>query len=703
VTPAEEIDALSKKAAESHRSGKLEEALAGFTAAGRLAPDNPSFWNARATLLAEMGRLDDAAHLLVEAEQATHDAPSVLVNRAVLLERMGRHTESIEVAKQLLEADQDNPVALQTLGIALLKSGRPAEAAPHFRQLAALHPEKADTFLNLGETLLASDDYQAACAAYRQSLVLSPSNIAARIGLGQALAMLKDFALANSLFTQARQLDPDETDACFKRMAQSTGQRILPGWKVKGEEVYLSRHWGQQQVCDWHNRDGYQQELLRYAQLLGTGKSAAYDRSLAFQSLGIRLPVAEKQSLLDGIARGIATSIPHPAKQRRLRKVGPLRVGFLSAGVHDHPSAQLHWRHLSLYDRDRFRIHAYSLSRANQRTDEASLNLRNRVIKSVDHFTDLAHATVDEAIWRVSRDSIDILVDLAGFIDDARPEILMARPAPIRVSYHGSLLSMGNQLIDYKVTDCVASPDAAEFTEALAYLPVSHYMYNDAEPIDDRIPSRSECGLPDVGFVFCAFNSAFKIEPDVFGVWMRLLDDLPGSVLWLSDGGNAMRDNLRHEAQIRGIPAERLVFAPRIGRAAHLARHSCADLFLDTFICNAHTTAADALWAGLPVLTRAGNTMASRLAASLITAAGLPELVARSTEEYLALALNLARSTQKLGELRNRLKAGRGGSRLFATQRRVEHLSKAYEIMWEKHCRGEQPTTFEVTDSYSRP
>lgn len=649
-----------------------------------------------------MGRLDDAAHLLEEAEQATNDAPSLLANRAILLERMGRNAESIEVARRLLKVAPDNPAALQTLGIVLLKSGRPAEATPHFRQLAALHPEKADAFLNLGESLLASDDYQAACAAYRQSLVRNPDNVAARIGLGQALAMLKDFALANSLFTQARQLDPDGTDACFKRMAQSTDQRILPGWRIKSEETYLSRHWAQQQECDWHNRDDYQQELFRYAQSLGAGESAAYDRSLAFQSLGVPLPAAERRDLLNGIARGIATSIPHPAKRRKLRKPGPLRIGFLSAGVHDHPSAQLHWRHLSLYDRSRFRIHAYSLSRANQRTDEASLILRNRVINSVDHFTDLARTTVDEAIWRVSRDSIDILVDLAGFIDDARPEMLMARPAPIRVSYHGSLLSMGNQLIDYKVTDRVASPDEAEFTEALAYLPITHYMYNDAEPIDDRIPSRRECGLPDAGFVFCAFNSAFKIEPEVFGVWMRLLDDLPGSVLWLSDGGNAMRDNLRHEARARGIHPERLIFAPRIGRAAHLARHACADLFLDTFICNAHTTAADALWAGLPVLTRAGNTMASRLAASLITAAGLSELVASSTEDYLALALNLARSTQKLGGLRNRLKAGWEGSRLFATQRRVEHLSKAYEIMWEKHCRGEQPATFEVPDSYAR-
>lgn len=640
-----------------------------------------------------MGRIDDAVSLLEAAIESTGFSVSVAANLAILLERRGRLDKSVEIAKRALEMEPTHADARLTLGLALLRLGSANEALPHFQRLASDYPDNPIAFLNLGEALMALDDYDQALVAYDRALSINPQSVPARIGKGQALAMLRCFEEADAKFLDLLHTAPGEATACIRQMAAKAGQRIPPGWQARAVEVYLSRRWEQQTVCDWRHRADYFSELCRYAEKLKRTQSAAYDISLAFQTMATPLTANHRQSLLEGVAKAILSSRVTLARRRLERIPGPLRLGFLSAGFRDHPSAQLHWRHLAFYDRGRFRVHAYSLA------DDPTSDLRKRVAKNVDSFCVLSHATAEEAGWRIARDGIDILVDLAGYSEFCRPEILAMRPAPIRVSYHGSPVSMGARLVDYRIADRIVSPDTTEFNEAMAYLPAPHYMYNDAEPIADHLPSRLECGLPEQGFVFCAFNSAFKIEPEIFGVWMTLLLELPGSVLWLMDAGPSMRDNLRREAGNRGVAGERLVFAPRIDRAAHLARHACADLFLDTFLCNAHTTALDALWAGLPILTRAGETMAARFAASFISVAGLPELVVKTTGDYLALARHLATSPPLLAELRQRLAKNRHNARLFNTKQRVGYLSRAFETMWERHCRGEPPATFDVSES----
>lgn len=647
-------------------------------------------------MLFELGQGDEAARILTEAVTATCGDLSVRANQAILLERLGRSAEAVEAAEKVLATAPGHAAARLTLGVALLALGRHEEALHHQKLLAAANPESPEAFLNLGEALMAVSAYADALATYDRAIELKPDLIAAWIGKGQALSMLRRFDAADAVFAEAARRDPAGAFECFERIAGRTGLRIPHGWQAKAAEIFLSRCWIEQQVCDWRNRDAYLHELHAHAERLAATDACAHDESLAFQSLATPLTVRQRRGLLDAVAKGIVTSGLPPARRRQTRAPGPLRLGFMSTGFRNHPSAQLHWRHLALYDRRRFRVHAYSL------VPDPTGHMRDKVAGSVDCFRDLSRATAEEARWRIARDGIDILVDLAGYQDNARPEILAARPATLQVSYHGSPLSMTRLLVDYRITDRIASPDASEFTEAAAFVPAPHYMYNDAEPVASGIPSRRECGLPDAGTVFCAFNNAFKIEPEVFGVWMELLRALPDSTLWLSDGGTQMRDNLRRAASARGIAGERLVFAPRIERAAHLARHACADLFLDTFYCNAHTTAVDALWAGLPVLTRAGDTMTSRLAASLVTAAELPELVVSTSAEYLTMARNLASAPEQLADLRQRLAANRKSSRLFATERRVRHLERAFETMWERHCRGEPPASFDVPDVETR-
>lgn len=278
--------------------------------------------------------------------------------------------------------------------------------------------------------------------------------------------------------------------------------------------------------------------------------------------------------------------------------------------------------------------------------------------------------------------------------------MLALRPAPLRVAYLGLPATMGAELVDYRILDrsTVTPGQEAFWSEKLVFLPQTAFLYNDRETLAAVRPRRHEGGLPEDGFVFCCFNAPYKIEPEVFAVWMRLLAAVPGSVLWLIDGGEAVRRNLQREAAARGIAPARLVFAPRQPRAEHLARHACADLFLDTFYCGAMATAADALWSGLPVLTCEGETMAANQSTSIVRAAGLPELVASGREAYEATALRLATTPDELADLRERLARHRTNCALFDTARRVRELDWAFETMWRRHLAGLPPESFAVPE-----
>jgi predicted O-linked N-acetylglucosamine transferase (SPINDLY family) len=297
------------------------------------------------------------------------------------------------------------------------------------------------------------------------------------------------------------------------------------------------------------------------------------------------------------------------------------------------------------------------------------------------------------------REGADIAIDLMGYTEDARPGILALRPAPVQVNYLGYPGTMGAGFIDYIVADRFLIPTEAEqfYAERVVRMPHSYQVNDGKRPIAARTPTRSECGLPERGFVFCCFNNHFKITPEVFAVWMRLLRRVEGSVLWLLQGDAAMERNLRREAQAHGVDASRLVFAARANLPEHLARHRLADLFVDTLPYNAHTTSSDALWAGLPVLTCAGRTFAARVAGSLLHAVGLPELVTESLDAYEREALALAAEPQRLAALRARLASNRDRCPLFDTDRFRRDVEAAYATMWAIHWRGEEPRGFAVS------
>jgi protein O-GlcNAc transferase len=302
-----------------------------------------------------------------------------------------------------------------------------------------------------------------------------------------------------------------------------------------------------------------------------------------------------------------------------------------------------------------------------------------RLIAALDHFVHIEGLSHREAATRIHSDGVDVLVDLKGHTHRARPKILAFRPAPVQVNYLGFPGTMGAPFIDYIVADDFIVPPGAErfYVETLAYLP-DCYQPNDTRREVAAGPSRAECGLPERAFVFCAFNNSFKITPTFFAIWMRLLREVPGSVLWLLESNPLARRNLTEAAVAAGIDPARLVFAPILPHADHLARHRHADLFVDTLPCNAHTTASDALWAGLPVLTCAGQTFAGRVAGGIVRAAGLPELVTTTLQDYEALALALAREPQRLAAIRDGLRGNRAALPLFDMAKRARDLEAIY-------------------------
>ncbi len=369
-----------------------------------------------------------------------------------------------------------------------------------------------------------------------------------------------------------------------------------------------------------------------------------------------------------------------------------LRIAYLSADFQDHATAHLMAELFERHDHSRFEVMAISFGIGD------GSPMRQRLAAAFDRFYDACQRSDEDTARFLYGQKTDIAIDLKGHTRGARPGILAYRPAPVQVSYLGYPGTMGAQFIDYIVADKIVIPPGHEsfYTEKIVRLPDCYQVNDRKRAVAEHTPERREAGLPQEGFVFCCFNQNWKITPDVFDVWMRLLRTVSGSVLWLVHDSKETERNLRSEAQARGVDGARLIFAPRLPSEVHLARHRLADLFLDTLPYNAHTTASDALWTGLPVLTQLGEGFAGRVAASLLSAAGLPELITHSIADYEALALRLANDTILLKGYRDRLNANRAVLPLFDTDRFRLHLEAAYLQMAEIWQSGEQPRSFDV-------
>jgi protein O-GlcNAc transferase len=675
--------------------GRMAEAAACFRAAVALDPRSFPAQRNLGVAISASGQHDAAAASFARALELNPKDAATHNDLGVALARLRRHEGALAHFDRALALKPGFADALGNRGATLLAMDRAAEAAATFEEALALNPGDADAHHNLGTALSKLRRHADAIASFERAITLRPDHAAANNGLGVALAALGREEAAAASFERALALEPGYLEArlnlanalrSLKRYEAALAHAMAVLERMPDDPAALTlaaalkRH-----LCRW---EGLAEIDARLVAQVAAGKGAV----LPFVFLTVADdPAAQMRcarqywmSKKKGQGEGAAPRGPASPSTR-------VRLGYLSADFHDHATARLAASLFEAHDRTRFEVVAFSTG-----PDDGSA-MRRRLEAGFDRFFDLRMES-DEAIAERIRDAgIDILIDLKGHTEEGRLEVLARRPAPLQVHYLGYPGTLGGDPVDYFIADRIVVPPGAErfFTERLVFLNGCYQVNDRHRAIAAQTSSRAEASLPENGFVFCCFNNNYKITPAVFDVWMRLLAAVEGSVLWLlADRGS--EDNLRREASSRGVDPRRLVFAPRLPLAAHLARHRLANLFLDTVPVNAHTTASDALWAGLPLITCVGQSMVARVAASLLSAVGLAELVSADLAQYETLALALARDPARLSELRRRLEAARLTAPLFDTARTCRQLETAYLTMEETRRRGDPPRSFTV-------
>jgi len=674
---------------------RYSDAIASLESAIAILPRRADLWLVHGDVLGTMGRLTDSLASYGKALDLNPGFVGALNNRSAALFALGRYEEAAASYEALLALGTRDPTAYVGHGIALAQLKRHAAALASFDAALALDPRRADALRHQGAALLGLRRFSDALISLDRSLSLEPGNADALVVRGIVLKEQGRKEDALTSFARTLAVKPDCIEAFVNREAVlfelkryeeairdcESALRLDPEIRyTRGDLCYYRL-----QVCDWR---GLAEEERAIAARLAKGQRVIQP----FMNVALS---GSPESQLQCAQIWASSEYPHaePLWHGERYRHDRIRLAYLSGDFCEHPVLQLMAGVFEHHDRRRFETIAISLG-----SDDGSA-LRCRAKAAFDRFID-AEGMGDIEIARLVKDiEVDIVVDLMGFTGKSRHGILAHRPAPVQVQYLGFPGAMGTGHVDYILADRTVIPEEQRihYDEQVVYLPDSYMPHDSKRGAAGRMPRRTEAGLPESGFVFCSFNNSYKFSPRMFDIWMRLLQATEGSVLWLPQNNLAAERNLRREAQERGVAPERLVFAPFVPAAEeHLARLRLADLFLDTLPFNAHSTAMDALWAGLPVLTAMGETFAGRVAASLNYAAGLPDMVTHSLDGYEALALKLARDASALAAVKAKLARSRENSALFDTARFTRNLVSAVATMWRRSACGEVPMAFSV-------
>ena len=652
---------LVNQASVANNEGNFVAARKAASKAVHINPEVPEAWYQLGFAQSELREKRQALHSLEEARVRVLNSADAQNSIGLALLNLGADQKAERCFILALNLRPDFAIAHSNLGKLYQAQNRIQDAEKCFSEALDLDPALAPAHANLGAVLVAQGLDEVAEAACRKAIELDPGLSDAWSNLGNALFGQKEYSSAIECFTRAMQLNPD-----------------LHYLRSELMEARMN-------ICDWSSFDKDREYLL---------KTIADKQHVTspFASLWLSSDTAIQKQAGENLVK---EDFPPRADLGPIPAVAmceKIRVGYFSADFREHPVSQLIAEVFELHDKERFETFAFSFGPDIQ--DE----MRARVTCAFDEFIDVRMMS-DKDVARLSREKgIDIAVDLMGFITHSRTGIFCYRAAPVQVNYLGYPGTMSAPYMDYIIGDTMVIPEenTAHYSENVIYLPHCYLPKDTKRQISARVFSRQELGLPEDGFVFCCFNNSYKITPQVFTVWMQLLQKVDGSVLWLMGGNQALEQNLWEKAGRHGIDGSRLVFAERLPIEEHLARHRAADLFLDTLPYNAHTTASDALWAGLPVLTQVGTSFASRVAASLLRAIKLPELITNSQEQYEALALELALDPDRLSEIRQRLQKNRLTTPLFDTRSYTRHLEDAYIEIYSRNCGGLPPDQLRI-------
>ncbi|HOY69374.1 MAG TPA: tetratricopeptide repeat protein [Methylotenera sp.] len=573
-------------------------------------------------------------------------------------EAAGYFRRLVRILKTNLNVRDALCYALQALGNESHALGNFAMAEACFSEALAYEPNNAAYLYNLGNALRELGKPKEAALHYQKALTITPNDADIHNNLGNVQRELGALDLAITSYQKALSLNPTLFHA-------------------KVHLVHQKQH-----ICDWAGLDDDITQIRHWVKTMPSAQISPF----AFLAMPGTTAEEQKQCATNWVQNRYASLIKQAQQLNFQYKKNhqKIRIAYLSADFRLHPLAFLITELIELHDRNQFEVFAFSYGVNDQSSARARLE------KAFDQFIDIRQLSDLDAAKKINACEIDILVDLTGFTQTSRTGIAALCPAPINVNWLGFAGTMGNlpsgkPLFDYLLTDHFITPpeSALHYAEQLVNLPC--YQPNDRNRPIGITPSRAECGLPEHAFVFCCFNQTFKITPEVFRVWMQILQATPNSVLWLLDCNVWAKQNLLREAEQLEVSKERLVFAPRVSIADHLARHKHADLFLDTAPYNAHTTCSDALWMGLPVLTCAGETFASRVAGSLLQSVALPELITFTLDDYKCKAITLAAEPQKLDAIRKKLQTTKNNAHLFNTVDFAKSLESSYQRMLKQH------------------
>jgi protein O-GlcNAc transferase len=661
MSNSDKIERLRAKAVQLHLAGQTDDAERLYKSILALHSRDVEARHMLGVLRLQQGRAAEALEIIKGVAADAPENPGVRTHYGLTLHHLGLHQEAMNEFERALALGPNNPMTLLYRGNSLLELGFFDHALNDYDVLLKSVPHHQEAWFRRGNALWQLEKYDEALASYKKSLSFDPGHVSALFNSGMILLKLGRYDEAFDVFESIGSLAPNNP-------------HVLGG----AASALIGR-------CD----------LARWAEYQELLTDAVRRRSAVIAPLTF-LPFCDDGALRRTCGETfIADRVANPGPplwtgQRYAHE--RIRVAYLSADFRQHATADLIAGLVERHDRSRFEVTAISFG-----GDDGS-PMRARLIRAFDHFEDVRDMD-DAAVARLLHErQFDIAVDLKGHTEGARPAILSHRPCPIQVNYLGYPGTISAPWLDYIIGDATVLPFSHQsfYSECIVHLPHCYQPNDSSRPIAQATLTRASAKLPEEGFVFCCFNAAWKITPAMFDIWMRLLVAVPGSILWLLEDNAAAPDNLRAAAAVRGVDPTRLVFAPRVESAAHLARHRLADLFLDTLPYNAHTTASDALWAGLPVVTCLGRMFDGRVAASLLGAVGMSDLVTATVEEYEALALDLARNPARLHGLRMALATNRLTHPLFDTEGFRRTIEAAYIRMVDIFQDGGSPQSFSV-------
>ncbi len=648
--------------------GHYAGALALFDRAVALAPDYAEAHNGRGNALKDLGQMEAALAAYDTALRHMPGYAEAHLNRGIPLRHLGRTEDALESYDNALRLSKALPESWYNRANLLRDLSRHDEALASYDRAIALRPDYLDAHRRRADLLVALKRPTDAITSYLAAIQLAPSDAALYRQCGSILLLdLKQPVEALGCYDRALALDDQSADSHFNRGNALLDLDRTDEANAAHDRAILLRQGAAPPLANMLHRVAH---ACHWSPAAREAEHALAARENEAIPPFFMLPIADDPHRQLGWARQWSTRPGLPDVAAAIAPLAPpadgrIRLGYFSADFHNHATMLLMAGLFEQHDRTRFEVHCFSYGA------EVSDMMRTRLTDAVEHFHAVGHLPDAAIAARARAAGIDIAVDLKGHTEHGRMGIFAQRAAPHQVAWLGYPGSSGAPFIDHIIADPIVIPasDRQYYSENILYLPHCYQVNDDrrAIPTSDAAPSRADCGLPETGFVFCSFNDNYKISPDVFDIWMRLLAQVDGSVLWLLAGNGWAPVRLRREAAARGIDPARLIFAPRLQPAEHLARHLHADLFLDTFNVNAHTTASDALWAGVPLVTRMGRSFAARVAGSLLHAVGLPELATENADAYEALALALARDPARLAEMKARLVAGRTAAPLFDT------------------------------------